>query len=108
MSETRNEWNDPPGVDWGENSPKDRKRGDEGPSSTQNPRMSGPFSGLRRMLFWGFWGGLVIAIALGVAGATTAAAVPLVLGYLVTFGFWTVIAWGVLWFIDAILVYLKS
>ncbi len=105
MGETRNEneWNDPPGVASELDDSRTEAKADANTRATR-----GPFAGLRRMVWWLFWGGLVLAVAFGALGWTTAEAVPLVVGYLVTIGFWLSVAWGVLWFIDVILAYLKE
>lgn len=117
MVEAENEWNDPPGVDLDESVEKsdatekmaDRKNGNASP---RRPR--GPFSRLRNVLNWIFWGGLILAAAIGgftdagVAGVSPiAGATKLALAFFVTIGIWVAAAWWLAWIIDKILVYLK-
>jgi hypothetical protein len=68
----------------------------------------GPFSGVRALLWWLFWIGLVLAIVLGATGVASAPTVPLTVGYLVTIGAGIFTLYGALWLVDVVLAYLKG
>jgi len=118
MSNPNNEWNDPPGVDLDssvESASANEDTSDEtSKTDAASARPRGPFSTLRTVLNVVFWGGLLLAAAVGgltpAAGPTLspmAGAVKLALAFFITIGWWVAVAWWAAWIIDKILVYLK-
>lgn len=101
MAKLRNEWDDSARANGDDTAPADE------PASSVATR--GPFTGLRRLIWWLFWIGLAAAIALPATGVTTTGSVVTTpLAYLVTIGVSLATAWGALWLVDIVLAYLKS
>ncbi|WP_273835090.1 hypothetical protein [Halococcus sp. PRR34] len=105
-----NEWNDPPGVNPnGSVASSDDSTRDRAP---ERRRLRGPFAGLRRLIWWVFWLGLIAAAVVGATAyarptSPLSGAIQLMLGYVVTIGATLATGWGALWLVDKALVFLK-
>lgn len=99
-----NEWDDPPGVAV-DGSVAHSERTADDDTAAPDRHLRGPFAGLRRLIWWVFWLGLVAAIAVGFLPGN--APLPIALGYVVTIGIVLLAAEGALWLVDTALVFLK-